>query len=40
MIEKVIGGLQWAEDGKPNFLCLLVERKRPEPEQPGAAFFK
>jgi hypothetical protein len=28
MLEKVIGGLQWAEEGKPNFLCLLVERKQ------------
>ncbi|MGA3282103.1 MAG: hypothetical protein ABSD50_14115 [Smithella sp.] len=28
MIEKVIGGLQWAEEGYPNFLCLLVEQKQ------------
>ncbi len=32
MLEKVVGGLQWAEDGKPNFLCLLVERKQNETE--------
>ena len=28
MLEKIIAGLQWAEEGKPNFLCLLVEQKQ------------